>query len=98
MILGRTITDDLKWTKQVTETIKKSNKRIYFIVQLKRAQVPLKEITTFYCSCVRPVLEYSSEVLHFALPVYLSEAIERVQRRVTSKRRSFSLCYLIVND
>ena len=83
-ILGLTITDDLKWTKHVTEIIKKANKRIYFVVQLKRAKVPPKEIITFYCSCVRPVLEYSSEVYHFALPVYLSNAIERVQRRVTS--------------
>ena len=83
-ILGLTITDDLKWTKHVTEIIKKANKRIYFVVQLKRAKVPPKEIITFYCSCVRPVLEYSSEAYHFALPAYLSDAIERIQRRVTS--------------
>ena len=83
-ILRLTITDDLKWTKHVTEIIKKAKKRIYFVVQLKRTKVPPKEIITFYCSCVRPVLEYSSEVYHFALPVYLSDAIERVQRRVTS--------------
>ena len=83
-IPGLTITDDLKWTKHVTEIIKKANQRIYSVVQLKRAKVPPKEIITFYCSCVRPVLEYSSEVYHFAPPVYLSDAIERVQRRVTS--------------
>ena len=83
-ILRHTITDDLKWTKHVTEIIKKANKRIYFVVQLKRAKVLPQEIITFYRSCVRPVLEYSSEVYHFALPVYLSDAIERVQRRVTS--------------
>ena len=83
-ILGLTITDDLKWIKHVTEIIKKANKRIYFVVQLKRAKVPPKEIITFYCSCVRPVVEYSSEAYHFALPAYLSDAIERIQRRVTS--------------
>ena len=75
-ILGLTITDDLKRTKH-TEIIKKANKRIYFIVQSKRAKVPPKEIITFYCSCARPVLEYSSEVFHFALSVYLSGAIYR---------------------
>ena len=50
MILRLTITDYLKWTRHVTEIIKKANKRIYFVVQLKRAKVPPKEIITFYCS------------------------------------------------
>ena len=32
----------------------------------------------------RPILEYSRKVYHFLLTVYLSAAIVRVQRRVTS--------------
>lgn len=83
-ILGVTISDDLRWSMHITGIIKKANKRIFFIVQLKRAKIPVKEIINFYCTCVRPVLEYACEVFHFALPRYLSEAIERVQRRVTS--------------
>ena len=83
-VLGLTISNDLKWSKHVAEMIKKVNKRKYFIIQLKRAKVPAKEIINFYCTCVRPVLEYSCEVFHFALPTYLSDAIEQVQRRVTS--------------
>ena len=31
-------------------------------------------------TCVRPVLEYSCQVFHFALPAYLSDAIEWVQK------------------
>ncbi len=83
-VLGLTISNDLKWSKHVAEMINKVNKRIYFIIQLKRAKVPAKDIINFYCTCVRPVLEYSCEVFHFALSTYLSDAIEQVQRRITS--------------
>ena len=77
--LGLIISIDLKWTKHVAEIIKKAKKRKYFVIQLKRAKVPTKEIINFYCTCVRPVLECSSEVFHFALPDYLSDAIKQVQ-------------------
>ncbi len=84
-VLGLTTSNDLKWSKHVAEMINKVNrKRIYFIIQLKRAKVPAKDIINFYCTCVRPVLEYSCEVFHFALSIYLSDAIEQVQRRITS--------------
>ena len=79
-MLGLTVSNDLKWNEHVSIIIKKANKRRYFIVQLKRAKVALADIVTFYCICVRPVLEYSCQVYHYALPVYLSDAIERVQR------------------
>ena len=62
--------------------IKKANKPLYFIIQLKCTKVPEQDIITFYVTCVRPVLEYSCQVFHFALPAYLSDAIERVQKRV----------------
>ena len=87
-VLGLTISIDLKWSKHVADIIKKANKRKYFIIQHKRAKVPPKEIIHFYCTCVGPVLEYSCEVFNFALPDYLSDAIERVQRRVTSNNPS----------
>ena len=82
-VLGLIISCDLKWSKHGEEVIKKANKRKYFIVQVKRANVPPKDIN-FYCSCVRPVLEYSCKVFHFALPDCLSNAIEQSQRRITS--------------
>ena len=87
-VLGLTISIDLKWSKHVADIIKKANKRKYFIIQHKRAKVPLKEMIHFYCTCVGPVLEYSCEVFNFALPDYLSDVIERAQRRVTSNNPS----------
>ena len=38
-ILGLVISDDLKWNDHVYYIIKKVNKRIYSVVQLKRAKV-----------------------------------------------------------
>ncbi|KXJ18534.1 5-hydroxytryptamine receptor 4 [Exaiptasia diaphana] len=57
-ILGATISKDLKWNDHIAECIKKANKRLYFIVLLKRVRVPANDIVNFYCSTIRPVLEY----------------------------------------
>ena len=65
-----------------TKFITKNSKRIYLLVQLKRAKVPDKKIANFYTTCIRPILEYASTVFHYSLPSYLSDEIERVQKRV----------------
>ena len=79
-ILGLTISNNLKWNDHMADIIKKANKPLYFIVQLKCTKVPEQDIITFYVTCVRPVLEYSCQVFHFALPAYLSDAIEWGQK------------------
>ena len=38
----------------------------------------------FYCTTIRPVLEYCAPVFHHALPTYLNEDIERIQKRALS--------------
>ena len=35
----------------------------------------------FYVTCIRPVTEYACQVFHDSLPQYLSEDLERIQRR-----------------
>ena len=52
-ILELTVSNDLKWNDHVANIIKKANKRLYFIVQLKRAKVPERDIITFYVTCVK---------------------------------------------
>ena len=79
-VLGLTISNNLKWNDHMANIIKKANKPLYFIVQLKCTKVPEQDIITFYVTCVRPVLEYSCQVFHFALPAYLSDAIEWGQK------------------
>ena len=57
-ILGVTLSSDLKGFDHVYKGIKKVHKRLYFLSQLKRAQVKSKELTT-YITCIRPVMEYA---------------------------------------
>ena len=84
MILGVTISSNLKWN-DVIESIKKAKKCFYFPVLLRRARVPAKDIMNFFfCTAIRPVLEYSAQIFHHALPVYLNDDLERVQRRALS--------------
>ena len=83
-ILGITLSNDLKWNIHVNETIKKVNKRLYFLVLLKRAGVSYKDIVNFYCTVIIPVLEYCSPIFHHSLPDYLSDDLERVQKRALS--------------
>ena len=83
-ILGVTLSGILKWNEQIRESIKKANKRLYFLVLLERTGVPPEDIICFYCTTIRAVLEYCSTVFHHALPTYLSEELERVQKRALS--------------
>ena len=53
----------------------------FFLVQLKRARVPQKDLCLFYITCVRFVIDYAAPVFHHALPAYLSLELERVQKR-----------------
>ena len=95
-MLGVTISSNLKWNDHIPECIKKANKRLYFIVILKRANVPPNDIVTFYCTAIRPVLKYCAQVYHYALPQYLSDDVERVQKRVlsliSSSKSTYSEC------
>ena len=79
-----TISSDLKWNNHIVDCIKKANKPLYFIALLKRTRVPLNDIVNFYCTTIRPVLEYCAPVFHHAFPAYLNEDIERIHKRALS--------------
>ena len=49
--------------------------------QLKRSGVATSELELFYVICIRPVLAYASPVCHLSLPNYISDDLERIQRR-----------------
>ena len=50
--------------------------------QLKRAGIDRKSLIQFYCAGIRSVLEYACQAFHSSLSAYLSDQIERVQKRV----------------
>ena len=80
-LLGLNISCDLRWNCHVEEISKKVSSRLYFLKQLKRANVPRKDLLTFYVTCIRPVTEYACPVFHNALPAYLSAELEQLQKR-----------------
>ena len=43
-VLGLTLSSDFKWNNHITESIKKVNKRLYFLVLLRRAGVPSEDV------------------------------------------------------
>ena len=51
-ILGITISNNLKWNYHVEQAIKKANRRLYFLVQLRRAGVGAKSLIKFYCTVI----------------------------------------------
>ena len=80
-LLGLNISSDLKWNVHVLELVKKASCRLYFLRQLKRSEVTPEELMLFYITCIRFILEYACPVFHRALPGYLSEDLERLQKR-----------------
>ena len=80
-LLGLNISSDLKWNVHVLELVKKTSCRLYFLRQLKRSQATPEELILFYITCIRSILEYACPVFHRALPGYLSEDLERLQKR-----------------
>ena len=62
----------------------RDQQRIYLREQLKRTGIDRVSLIQFYCACIRSVLEYASQAFHSSLPGYLSDQIERIQKRTLS--------------
>ena len=76
------ISNDLKWNAHVEMMCKKVAVRPYFLRQLKRAKVLTNNFLSFYTTCIRTVAEYAYPVFHTAPLQYLSDQLERLQKRV----------------
>lgn len=80
-VLGIYISSDLTWNKHVDHIVSKASKRLFMMYQLKRSGVTQADLLKIYLSVVRPVLEYACPVWSSALPNYLSDRIEMIQKR-----------------
>ena len=80
-LLGVTINNRLTWNDHIDNLVKKARRKLYVLVQLKRAQVSTQDLVAYYCACVRSSLDYACPVFHFSLPQYLHAELESVQRR-----------------
>ena len=80
-LLGLNISSDLKWNFHVSEIVRKVASRLYLLRQLKRANADSSDLLQFYTTCIRPVTEYCCQAFHDSLPNYLSDELERLQKR-----------------
>ena len=80
-LLGLTISNDLNWNTHITEVIKKAYKQLYFLIQVKRANVSVSDLSRIYTACICSVLDYAAPVFHYALLKYLLNELECLQRR-----------------
>ena len=83
-LLGITISDNLTWNAHVNEVVKKASKKLYFLVQLKRARLPPSNLVLFYLSCVRSTVDYKVPTFYNALPQYLKNELVRIEKRALS--------------
>ena len=89
-VLGVTIQSNLKWDLHINEVVA----RVFLLINVwwvpKRGGVPPADLLKVYFALIRSVLQYCCPVWHNALPVKLSDSIERVQKssflRCTTKR------------
>ena len=52
-----------------------------FLVQLKRAKLPCKDLVLFYITCIRSILTYAVPVYHYARPMYLQRELGTCPRK-----------------
>jgi hypothetical protein len=81
-LIGTIVSGDHKWNLHIDMICKKVASRLYFLRQLKRAKLPIPDLLLFYKIFIRPVAKPASPVYHNALPQYLSDVLERLQKRV----------------
>ena len=77
-ILGVIIRQDLKWNDHVNCITHKASKRLE---KSRCGHEFFSAILLYVCTCIRSPLEYACQAFHSNLPVYLSNQIERIQKR-----------------
>ena len=80
-VLGLTIQSNLKWNDHISAVLSKASKHLHILRVLRRGGVPAEDLFAIYSALIRSVLEYCCVVWHHALPSYLSEEVERIQKR-----------------
>jgi len=98
--LGVNVASKMKWNTHIEAISRKVASRLHFLKQLKRAGAGLNDLLNFYCSVIRPVLEYASPVWHSSLTVAQTNALEYLQKRAMNIMFSggidYTTCLIIV--
>ena len=89
-ILGLNVSSDLKWNSHFDSIIKRAQKRLYSLSQLKRPGLGTRGLVQFFFTCILLITEYTCPAFRDSLPAYLSNELERVQKR--AMRITFPFC------
>jgi hypothetical protein len=81
-LLGLWITNDLKWNEQVLSSIKRSNKGIFLLRQLKHGGIANNVLWMIYNALIRSHLTYASPATT-NMPKTLFQKLEKVEKRVS---------------
>lgn len=79
-LLGVTLNSELSWNNHIENLVKSASRKLYFLVQLKRASVAQADIVQYYLACIRSSMDYACPVFHHSLPKYLREELEVSKR------------------
>ncbi|CAB3983437.1 Hypothetical predicted protein [Paramuricea clavata] len=79
-LLGLWIDNTLKWNTHIDEIARRANKRLFYLRECRRADLPTNVGLTCYESKLRPVLEYEAPIWG-GLPQYLTDELESIQTR-----------------
>ena len=99
-LLGLYLNNKLNWDTHVKETYTKAAKRLYLLVQLRRAGLNQIDMCRYYVACISSVLEYACQVFHGGLTKEQSEMLESIQKRavrIISPGLSYSDALVFLN-
>ena len=77
-LLGVIIQSNLKWNEHVQYICSRASKCLLLLKQLRRANLPVPDLVYFYCTVIRPILEYACAVWHTSLSKNLSDLYSTV--------------------
>ena len=80
-VLGLVIQNNLKWNNHIKSIVTKASKCLHILRVLRRGGVEINDLITIYTALIRSLLEYCCVVWHHALPSYLSQELESIQKR-----------------
>ena len=79
-LLGVIISDDLSWSANTSNIIKKAYKRMIILKKLYEFQVNIQDLIQIYKMYIRSILEQNSVVWSSSITCAESDSLERVQK------------------
>jgi hypothetical protein len=80
-LLGVTVTNTLSWEDNTSKICSKAGSRLHFLKLLKRAGMSEHDLTTYYKTVIRPVIEYGSSIWQASITDEQTHRLEAIQRR-----------------